>query len=111
MPQLTKKIVRNAESSNPKKNPAMRRRFHQAQPVQYAVPVIRDAMPAQRPRLRGALSKIAPFDVTTFQQIAHTANKASSRPKHSGSFGGVSRTLRAELKKQREQEPAAKQAA
>jgi hypothetical protein len=41
-----------------------------------------------RPRLRGAISKPAPFDFTTFQNTAHKANQAHRDLKTRGAFGG-----------------------
>jgi len=55
-----------------------------------------------RPRLRGALTKPAPLDITAMQREMHAANAASPIIKPRGAFGGVTkaaRKTREELKK------------
>jgi hypothetical protein len=48
---------------------------------------------AKRPRLHGALSNIAPFDVTAFQAMAHEANQSPDL-KTRGAFGGATKRAR-----------------
>lgn len=47
-----------------------------------------------RPRLRGAISKPAPIDITAMQRQMHAANAAAPSIKTRGAFGGVTKAAR-----------------